>query len=160
MYLINIKNISKQKGATLIEILIAVIITAIGLLGTAAMQNTSMKLSYDSYIRSQASFLAYDLIDRARANPNSGPYTLNEDDNPPKTDCFADDDCNSGKIRSFDLHYWKKQATQLLPDAKVSVTYDAANSLYSMKIRWDDRVDNDVKQDESKEFIYHFKVNN
>ena len=64
-----IKKITRQSGISLVEVIVTILILSIGLLGMAALQNTSLKLAYDSYLRTQASFLAYDLIDRIRANP-------------------------------------------------------------------------------------------
>ena len=62
----------------MIEVLVTVVIIAIGLLGIAAMQSVSMKSSLDSAQRAAASNLGYELISRLRANPTgarSGAYT-------------------------------------------------------------------------------------
>ncbi|MAY42819.1 MULTISPECIES: type IV pilus modification protein PilV [unclassified Neptuniibacter] len=61
----------KQKGTTLIEVLIAIVIISIGLLSVAALQTVALKSNNGSYLRSQATFLAYDLADRIRAAPDS-----------------------------------------------------------------------------------------
>ncbi len=133
---------------------------SIGLLGLAALQNTSMRLAYDSYLRTQAAFLAYDLIDRIRANPDT-TYQLSAGATLTARNCFSGDSCTPDELRQYDLYHWKKQAEELLPDATLELDYDAAFSTYSMKLKWDDRYDRDVDQaagDESKEFIYHFQV--
>lgn len=57
-----------QAGVTMIEVLIAVLVLAIGLLGMAAMQMQAVKLNHSAYLRTQASVLAYDISDRIRAN--------------------------------------------------------------------------------------------
>lgn len=57
-----------QSGMTLIEVLISVLILAIGLLGAAALQLKALKYTDGSAMSSQASFIAYDLMDRIRAN--------------------------------------------------------------------------------------------
>jgi len=57
-----------QGGFTLIEVLVAVFILAIGMLGVAALQNTSLRNNHSAYLRSQATLLGYDAIDRMRAN--------------------------------------------------------------------------------------------
>lgn len=56
------------RGATLIEVLIAVVILAIGLLGYAALQSTSLQAGYSAYLRSQATWLASDIIDQMRSH--------------------------------------------------------------------------------------------
>ena len=58
----------KQTGFTLIEVLVTVVILAVGLLGLAGLQATSLKFNSTAYQRSQATSLAYDIADRMRAN--------------------------------------------------------------------------------------------
>lgn len=57
-----------QAGMTLIEVLISVLILAIGLLGAAAIQLNALKYTDSAAMTSQASFIAYDMMDRIRAN--------------------------------------------------------------------------------------------
>jgi type IV pilus assembly protein PilV len=64
-----------QIGMTLIEVLISVLILAIGLLGAAAIQLNALKYTDSATLNSQASFIAYDMMDRMRANPDAD-YTL------------------------------------------------------------------------------------
>ena len=55
-------------GFTLIEVLVALLIVALGMLGNAMLQLQGMKNSNDAYLRSQIGILAYDVADRIRAN--------------------------------------------------------------------------------------------
>ncbi|MEH6671147.1 type IV pilus modification protein PilV [Halopseudomonas sp.] len=57
-----------QEGLSLLEVMIAIFITAIGVLGAAAMQLSALKYTDSSRLTSQASFIVYDVIDRIRAN--------------------------------------------------------------------------------------------
>ena len=59
---------NKNTGFTLIEVLIAMIILAVGLLGLAGLQATSLRNNQSAYNRSVATQLAYDIADRMRAN--------------------------------------------------------------------------------------------
>jgi type IV pilus assembly protein PilV len=52
----------------LIEVLVAIVILAIGLLGLAALQSNGLRGSQESYLRTQATLLASDITDRMRAN--------------------------------------------------------------------------------------------
>lgn len=60
-----------QKGYLLIETLITVGILAVGLLGVAAMQATSLKSSYSAMQRGEAAILLAAMSDRMRANPKA-----------------------------------------------------------------------------------------
>lgn len=155
-----------QTGSSLLEVMIAVLITAVGLLGLAALQNTSLKLSYDSFLRSQASFIAYDLIDRIRANPDAAPYELGAGDTltePTSCNYYYQNDtdagCDLSKVRSYDLYTWKKQVSEVLPGAIPIVAFDAITQRYALTLKWNDRNDLDGTTPESKQFVYHFQIN-
>ena len=62
------KRFSSSAGFTLIEVLVALIIVSIGLLGLAGLQATSVRFNQQAYLRSQAVQQAYDMADRIRAN--------------------------------------------------------------------------------------------
>lgn len=69
-----------QQGFSLVEVLVALLVLSIGLLGLALLQVEGMKLNSDAYLRTQATVLAYDILDRLRANKSgadSGNYCLN-----------------------------------------------------------------------------------
>lgn len=57
-----------QRGFTLLETLIALVVLSIGLLGLAALQARAMRFSHDSLVRSDATALANDIMDRIRAS--------------------------------------------------------------------------------------------
>lgn len=59
---------SAQAGMTLIEVLVSVLILGIALLGAAAIQLNALRYTDSSALSSQASFIAYDMMDRIRAN--------------------------------------------------------------------------------------------
>lgn len=60
-----------QKGFTLVEVLVTVLVLAVGLLGLAGLQLAGMKSNRSAYLRSQAVIATYDLLDRMRAEPSS-----------------------------------------------------------------------------------------
>lgn len=57
-----------QTGATLVEVMVAVLVFAIGLLGVAALQGVSLQAGQGAFFRTQATNLAYEVADFARAN--------------------------------------------------------------------------------------------
>jgi type IV pilus assembly protein PilV len=65
---------------TLIEVLVTLVLISVGLLGVAALQLTSLRSNQEAYVRSQASVLAGDILDRMRANQagvHNGDYAAN-----------------------------------------------------------------------------------
>lgn len=64
-----------QEGMTLIEVLVALLILTVGLLGAAAIQLNALKYTDSARMTSQASFIAYDMMDRIRAN-SGADYTV------------------------------------------------------------------------------------
>lgn len=62
---------SKSKGVSLIEVLIVMIIIAVGMLGLAGMQMVSIKQTTNSALQTQAMLLADDIVERMRANRNA-----------------------------------------------------------------------------------------
>ena len=65
--MINLKE-KRSRAFTLIEVMIAMIILAVGLLGMASLTVRSQQSNESAYARSQASLLAYDIIERMRTN--------------------------------------------------------------------------------------------
>ena len=71
---------SRQRGAGLIEVLVAVLVMGVGLLGTAAMQTTALRNSQSSLERSQSVVQTYSILEAMRANRAdavAGAYNTN-----------------------------------------------------------------------------------
>lgn len=61
-----------ERGAGLIEVLVAVLILALGLLGMAGLQASALKKNQSSYARGQAVMMSYYILDAMRADrPNA-----------------------------------------------------------------------------------------
>ena len=58
----------RESGFSLIEVLVALLVLSIGLLGLAALQAQGLRFNHDAYVRTQATNLAYDIVDRMRVN--------------------------------------------------------------------------------------------
>lgn len=61
--------VSKVKGFTLVEVLVAVLLLSIGLLGLASLQTWGLRMTGNAMHRSQAALFANDMAERIRANP-------------------------------------------------------------------------------------------
>ena len=86
----------RQTGMTLIEVLVALLILAVGLLGAAAIQLNALKYTDSSRMISQASFIAYDMLDRIRANA-AADYAWGRAERAPASSASA-------SVRDLDLH--------------------------------------------------------
>lgn len=64
---------SSMTGFTLIEAMISLLIVALGLLGLAGLQVRMQQAEFESYQRSQALVLLYDIVDRVQANRATAP---------------------------------------------------------------------------------------
>ena len=100
-------------GATLIEVMIALVIMSIGLLGLASLQLSGVSTSNNSEKRTQATIVANDLIERMRANPagvTAGNYAAINyggiDCTSPPTSCenlsSSSSGCNPAEVAAFD----------------------------------------------------------
>lgn len=120
----------KQKGFTLIEVMIAVVVFSFGLLGVAGIMTVSIKNNHNGYMRSQATFLASSIIDTMRKNqlelwnggfdgPHSGTTDIN-------TMCIAAVGCTSKELAIRDLLQWSNMLTQLLPNSLGVIDCDSS----------------------------------
>jgi len=66
---------SRQAGVTLIEVLVALLVFSIGVLGVAMLQLSALRHTDSALHSTQISFIAQDLLERVRANPD-GNYAL------------------------------------------------------------------------------------
>lgn len=99
-------------GFSLIELLVAVLITGIGVLGVAALQLVSLQNNRAALARTEAVNFAYDMMDRIRANPQGrGSYDGVALGTPPPSanSCVAASDCSAGTMAQFDIALWKCQ---------------------------------------------------
>jgi type IV pilus assembly protein PilV len=96
---------NKNAGFTLIEVLIAMVVLAVGLLGLAGLQVTSLRNNQSAYNRSQATQLAYDLADRMRANV-AGVATYTTGTASAIANCKNITGCSPVEMATNDLYEW------------------------------------------------------
>jgi len=100
-------NMRSARGFSMIELLVAVLVMGIGVLGITGLQMVSLQNNRGALVRAEAVQLAYDMLDRVRANPgaNYGPLNLTT---PPAvaTNCHTGD-CTQAQMVTFDQSVWK-----------------------------------------------------
>jgi type IV pilus assembly protein PilV len=148
-------NSNSQEGFTLLEVLIAIVVLAFGLLGLAGLQMASLRNNHSAYLRSQATLLAYDMADRIRTNIleardpasggtyNNGAATTN--------DCAANV-CTTAQMTGYDFAQWNSALQTQLPMGAGTVCIDSTpndgtstapacngtGTVYAIKVWWDD----------------------
>lgn len=155
----NLSEETRNHGFSLIEVLVALLVLSIGLLGLAALQTTGLKFNHQSYERTQAVMQAYDIIDRMRANKSGavsgGSPTINATyDNVALGATYNDDctssTCNGTSLARYDIGQWNSNNARLLAEGagaicKGTFTNDASNkptacasvgSIYRVAITW------------------------
>lgn len=135
-------GILRHRGFSLVEVLIALIILSVGMLGIAGLYVQSMQAGRTSVFRHHAVTLAGDVADRIRANPTAGvSYASDGADN----NCVdKDTDCNPAAMAAHDIFLWDAQADDTLPAGTVSVNYDGATvpPEYTIVVAWTEAGEN------------------
>lgn len=123
----------RQQGAGMIEVLIAVLILGIGLLGIAAMQSTALRNSQSALERSQAVIHTYAILDAMRANRQAaldGNYQMNMTCTPP---------ASAGSLANADRRNWMLAMQAALgSDACGQINCPAGGAACTITIRWND----------------------
>ncbi len=139
MFIKTAKPVRGQRGDTMIEVLVTIIILAVGILGTAALQVTTLKNLSSSHSASVAAILAEDFSERMRANPTEALNNAYVHGAAPGAfpDCVADA-CTMAQLATYDVGSWWQQVTAVLPSGTGQVTRNAGTNTFVLTVRWDD----------------------
>lgn len=155
LYAANIIPGDAARGFSLIEVLVALLVLSLGLLGLAGLQLTSMKYNTDAYTRTQSTLFAYDILDRMRANPAgraNGDYDAstqaaadakvsNYDSCKATTcKCAGSPECSASNLALYDFGKWQEGLEQAIPGAaSIRSTIERAGNQVTVTIRWQER---------------------
>ena len=130
-------NWSRETGTTLLEILVTLVVIALGLLGLASLQAVSLRSNNTAYYRSQATILAYDIVDRMRTNRaaavNTASYNIG----------FETAASSDATVIGTDINEWKTNIAQAIPAGQGSITV-LAGGVALISIRWDSNNDGQI----------------
>ena len=88
----------RERGFSLLEVLVAILVLSLGLLGLAQLQSVGIRSTHGAYLRTQATLLAGEMLDSMRANltaARQGDYDLNFGDAAPTGTSIAANDVNA-----------------------------------------------------------------
>jgi type IV pilus assembly protein PilV len=138
-----------QRGITLIESLVAIVIAALGILGILGVQMRTLTDTQTTVRRAQAIRLIEDLSERMKVSPNSllglKSYESGYDEKGSSlsaTDCSGATPCTPEEQAGYDLKQWKTTVEKTLPAAQASIflapgeTQDANRRQLGVVIAW------------------------
>ena len=116
-------RVLRTRGFTLLEVLIALLVFSLGLVGMAGLMVVSVRTNHSAYMRSQANFIAQGMADRMRANLpgvwansyNSAAYPLTG----AVPNCSTG--CTPADLATRDQILWSNQLTTFLPNSAASI---------------------------------------
>lgn len=115
-------GIQNQKGSSLVEVMVALFVLAIGLLGVLAMQSKSMQYNQSAHVYSQAVYLANDMAERIRSNiKNTISYSGTIPETAPTIDCSVTP-CDAAGLAAWDKFVWNENVKKALPSGKGEIT--------------------------------------
>lgn len=137
----------KARGFSMIEVLITLVILSIGLLGIAGLQVVGLQSNRSAYYRSQATIIAYDMIDRMRTNVDGVAANHYNDldstvlPSPTPTCIDTANGCSAESLADNDLQEWVDDHLSLLPAGSGTVTRNG--NIFTVTVNWVENTDPD-----------------
>jgi type IV pilus assembly protein PilV len=125
-----------ERGFSLVEVLIALVIMSVGMLGIAGLYVHSMQAGRTSMLRHHAVTLAGDVADRIRANPRAGIDYQGAGVN---GNCVSGVvNCDEVAMAGHDILLWEQQADDTLPAGDVEIIFDDTGTPpeYTINVTW------------------------
>lgn len=149
MHPLNAGQRNSEQGFTLVEVLVAMVVLSISLLGVANLQLTGLRLAQDGIHRTQAAMLAFDMSQRILANrlANQTGNNLYAGNSATSyaVDCSAAD-CTDAEMADYDTVVWQQMIQARIPTGNSGLV--AGTGSYTTTVFWWDR-NGEVLLDES-----------
>jgi len=137
----------RSRGFSLIEVMVAVLIVSLGLIGIAAMQANAIASTHSSQMESLVAIEAQSLASSMTANPwwNQGLFpssitvnggTISPTSMQGSTDCTKAS-CSGAQLASYDLAAWGQQLQKQVPGAQATIACQAGSPVIcSITVTW------------------------
>lgn len=156
----------KQRGMTLIEILVTMVILSIGLLGLASLMLEGLQSNQSAYLRTQASIYAYDMADRIRINTSqsatpaaasavASAYNNFSTDSMPALPGCSTTGCTQNQLAQLDMAEWAQQINgsgsgeiAMLPGGvgTIELASTPTGNIFTIKVTWQEDQWNDATE--------------
>ena len=125
------------------EVLVAMLVLAIGLLGLASLQTQSLKFNHDAYVRSQATILASEIMDKMRADPTNGAAFAAAAPVLNSCDLVANPGSINDTTPVMAVCFWLANIQGRLPSGVGAIAANAGDpTMFDITISWSDRTTN------------------
>lgn len=148
-------NRIKQSGMTMIEVLITILVLAIGLTGVMSMEAIAIKTNHQAYLRTQAILQVQEMADRMHANlkgVGDENYVMTSTPGTPGTNCLSAS-CTPAELAAFDKWEWDQGNEKLLPDHTAAISFNSTDKSYTITVGWKEE-GNDALVSKSFSFVY------
>ncbi len=128
---------NSQSGFTLLEILVAIVVLSLGLLGLAGLQAATLRNNQVAYYRAIVIQQTNDIADRIRANQagaKAGNYNNLTATIPTDPDCVTNS-CTASQIATADHSQWNNNNARLLPGGTGTVA-SGPGGTFDVTISW------------------------
>lgn len=133
---IRISQPASQRGFTLLETLIALVVLSIGLLGVAKLVTGAVHANDSGYMRGQATQLAYEILDEMRANRPGAQFYGGAG---AFVDCSTGA-CNEQQLAGLDTYNWNTAVKATLPGGHgiIIPSSGVGGEAATIIVQWDD----------------------
>lgn len=143
MKMTNISLVKKgvtQAGSSLIEVMVALFVLAIGLLGILSMQTKSVQYTQSAYYYSQAMYLANEMVESMRSNTeqiDNYRVALGATLTAPSGECSGETPvCTASQLKDLDIYNWRQNVSNSLASGKGAIA--TLGDVISITIEFDD----------------------